>query len=76
MTSEDLRSQLERNPFQPIRVHLVSGKSLDVLTSGAAWMLKNAVMVLQDPRGGENSRYDILALRNIERIEQLAEGSV
>jgi len=75
MTSEDLKSQLERSPFQPLRRHLVSGKTVEVISSGSAWMLKNSVMVLQDPRGSENTRYDILATRNIERIEQLPEGN-
>jgi hypothetical protein len=32
-------------------------------------MLRNAVFVLQDPKIHE--RYDVIALRNIERLEQL-----
>ena len=71
MTSEDLRSELDKEPFLPLRLHLVSGKEVDVPAAGAAWMLQNAVMVLQDPSGVTTSHYDVVALRNIERIEQL-----
>jgi hypothetical protein len=71
MTNEDARSQLERDPFIPIRIHLVSGKTIDVTMPGAAWMLKNAVMVLHDPRGAVSALHDVIALRNIERLEQL-----
>ncbi len=73
MTSEDIRSELEKNPFVPLRFHLVSGKTIDVKVSYAAWMLQNAVMILQDPRIEREraGHYDIVSLRNIERIEQL-----
>jgi len=71
MTSEDVRSELERVPFLPIRLHLVSGKTIDVPASGTAWMLQNFVIVFQNPR--IHSRYNMLALRNIERIEQVPE---
>ena len=75
MTSEDLRSELEKAPFIPLRLHLVSGKTLDVRTSGAAHMLKNTVMVFQEPQDGQRKSelYDVIALRNIERVEQLPE---
>jgi hypothetical protein len=69
MTSEDIRAELERRPFVPFRLHLVSGKTIDVMDEGAAWMLQNAVMVFQDLRSHE--RYDLVALRNVERLEQL-----
>lgn len=74
MTSEDLRSELEKDPFTPLRVHLVSGHSVDVPNSGTAWMLRNALMIFQPPKnsGDPENRYDIIAIRNIERLEQLA----
>ena len=74
MTSEDVLSELEKVPFVPFRLHLVSGKEVDVTHAGAAWMLQNAVVVLQDLAVGSEERglYDVVALRNIERIEQLA----
>lgn len=68
MTSEDLKSELDKVPFKPLRIHLVSGKSVDVKRDGQAFMLQNAVMIIPDPAA---ERYDILALRNIERIERM-----
>ena len=76
MTSEDIRAELEKYPFRPIRLHLVSGKVVDVTITGAAWKMQNAIMVLQDPSGNITDRYDVVSLRNIERLEQLQEGDV
>ena len=74
MTSEDVRSELEKTEFIPLRLHLVSGKTVDVTVPEAAWMLQNALMVLQEqrPMRLRAGRYDMISLRNIERIEQLA----
>jgi hypothetical protein len=71
VTSEDVRSELERVPFLPVRLHLVSGKTIDVPASGTAWMVRNSVMIFQNPQ--IHARYNMVALRNIEQIEQLPE---
>jgi len=31
MTAEDLRQELEKRPFIPLRLHLASGKPVDIL---------------------------------------------
>lgn len=71
MTSEDLRAELEREPFSPIELHLVSGKSVPIPTPGTAFLLQNSVMVLRGKQPGKVSveGYDVISLRNIERIE-------
>jgi hypothetical protein len=73
MTYEDLAAELEKDPFVELRLHLVSGNSVDISQPGDAWMLRNAVMILhgidRDPE--QIGRYDVVALYNIERIEQL-----
>jgi hypothetical protein len=47
---------------------MVSGSTIDVSDVNAAAMLQNAIMIFQArPRIG----YDLVALRNIERLEQL-----
>jgi hypothetical protein len=75
MTSQDFRSELEKQPFVPLRIHLVSGREVDVLWPNAAWMLQNAVLVFHIP-GNTAAGYDVIALRNIERLEQIgAAGS-
>ena len=71
MTSEDVRSELERDPFVPLRLHLVSGKVVEVNTVRSAWLLQHSLLVLHsrtDP--SIEPGYDILALRNIERLER------
>ena len=73
MTSNDLETELARDPFIPLKLHLVSGKTLDIATARAAWLMQNALLVFQNVRPGRArvDRYDVIALRNIERIEQL-----
>jgi hypothetical protein len=71
VTSEDLRGELDREPFVPLRIHMVSGKTLDVPRHSAAMILRNALMVLEPLTPGIEGRYDLVALRNIERVEQI-----
>jgi hypothetical protein len=72
MTPEDIRSELEKLPFIPFRLHLVSGSFVDVTMPKSAEMLKNSILVFHSDRGpSEETLYDVIALRNIERLEQL-----
>lgn len=72
MTSEDIRFEIEHQPFIPFRLHLVSGKILDVTATATVAMLQNAVIILGRAVGAENEGdYNIISLRNIERIERL-----
>ena len=72
MTSEDIRSELEREPFRAFRLHMVSGKTLDVLNPASATLLQNAMLILKRPATtGDDAGYDMIAFRNVERIEQL-----
>ena len=75
MTSEDVRAELERVDFIPFRVHLVSGKTVDVTSPSAGWMLQNALFVFRKAPRGADAGYDVISLRNIERLEQLLPGS-
>ena len=76
MTEEELIAELEKEPFQPFRIHLVSGKVLDVLTPNVAHPLLNSLLVLRNPTLGTRKAegYDVIAYENIERIEQLFMG--
>ena len=73
MTSKDIEAELERDPFIPIRIHLVSGKTIDVPAANVAFPMQNALLVLQRRQPGRVrlDGYDVLSFRNIERIEQL-----
>ncbi len=71
MTSKDLEAELSREPFIPLRLHLVSGKTVSIPSSGTAWLLQNALLVFQNVRNHIRvGSYDVIAFRNIERIEQ------
>jgi hypothetical protein len=72
MTSKDIEAELQKDPFVPLRIHLVSGKVVEVPVPGAAWLLQNAVLVFQKAKAGSwrVGGYDVIAFRNIERIEQ------
>ena len=76
MTEEDVVVELERDPFHPFRLHLVSGKVLDVLGPQTAHPLSNALLVLRNPIVGTSRAegYDVIAYYNIERIERLHLG--
>jgi hypothetical protein len=51
---------------------MVSGKTVEIRISDEAWMLEYCVMILQRrQRPGDDTGYDVIALRNIERIEQI-----
>ena len=76
MTEEDIAAELDRVPFRPFRIHLVSGKVLDVLGLNTAHPLTNSLLVLRNPTLGTSKAegYDVIAYENIERIEQLDIG--
>ena len=72
MTSEDVRSELEHDPFLPFRLHLVSGKTIDVHAADRGWMLQNAILIVgRGALGDSEGLYHVVALRNIEMIERL-----
>ncbi len=76
MTAEDLRSELDKTPFIPFRLHLVSGRTIDVLSDWKAFMLHRSLLVLHDPgRAAGDVGYNVVALRNIEMLEQLLLGA-
>ena len=74
MTSEDIKSELEREPFRPFRLHLVSGKEFVVHSPNDAHMLQDAVIVFErrNPKSELHDKYHTLDLMNIEAIEILA----
>lgn len=72
MTSEDVRAELDKRPFRPFRIHLVSGKEVEVKLHSAAFMMQNSILVFHDVLNvSDDVGYDMIALRNIERVEQL-----
>jgi hypothetical protein len=77
MSPEDVRQELEREPFVPLRLHLSSGQTMDIPFPGTAWVRQNTLLIVH-PLARNSAAiggYDVIALRLIERIEQLAESS-
>jgi hypothetical protein len=70
VTREDVEAELEQVPFIPFRLHLVSGKTLDVMNGGEGWMLQRSILVTRARQKREAS-YDVVSLIMIERIERL-----
>lgn len=70
MTRSEVQAELDLDPFAPFRMHLASGKTLDVYHSNEGWMLKNSILVTRRRKNGKHS-YDVVSLYNIERIERL-----
>ena len=77
MTTEDLRQELERDPFVPLRLHLSSGNTIDVEHANSAFVRQNTVLIVHRlaPGSAAIGNYDVVALRLIERIEQIDENS-
>ncbi len=72
MTSQELRQELERQPFIPLRLHLASGQRMDIPSQGTAWVQQNTLLIVHPLAPGRRRyrQYDVIALRLIERIEQ------
>ena len=74
MTTEDVRQELDREPWVPLRLHVSSGKTIDIEYSNSAFTRQNTLLVVHrvSSMTHEIGTYDVIALRLIERIEQLA----
>ena len=77
MTTEDVRQELDREPFVPLRLHLFSGDVIEIPYPNTAWIGQNTLLIVHPLRRGthEIGTYDVVALRLIERIEQIAEST-
>jgi len=73
MTSENVRQEIERHPFVPVRLHLASGKEIDIHDSAGVWFQRNALLLTDRiPAGSDEvGRYEVVAFDLIERIEQI-----
>jgi hypothetical protein len=77
MTTEDIKQEIDREPFIPLRLYLASGQIMDIKFPHTVWVRQNTLLVVHPLRKGthEIGNYDVVALRLIERIEQVAEPS-
>ena len=77
MIFKEIQSKLEKEPFAPLRLKLVSGKTVRVSTPNSAFLLPNALLIIRGKRPGKAmvEGYDVIALRNIENIESSGQAS-
>jgi hypothetical protein len=75
MTTEGITQEIDRQPFIPFRLYLSSGQTIDVLYPNTAWVRQNTVLIVHPLERGASriGNYDVIALRLIERIEQMIE---
>ena len=73
MTTEDVKQELDRQPFVPLRLHLSSRQTIDLRHPHTGWVRQNTLLVVHPLEAGTHAigHYDVIALRLIERIEQL-----
>lgn len=72
MTSEGVIQELERDPFIPLRLHLSSGKTIDVPYPNTAWIRQNTIVIVHPLARNTVAigNYDVIALRLIEQIHE------
>ena len=77
MTTEDLKQELQREPFIPLRLHLASGQKIFIEYPHTAWVQQNALLIVHPiaPKSPQIGNYDVVSLRLIERIEQVQGGA-
>ena len=77
MTPEDVNQELDREQFVPLRLHLSSEQKIEIEYPNSAFVRQNTLLMVHRlaPRTHAIGNYDVVALRLIERIEQVGNGS-
>ena len=77
MTTEDVKQEIERDPFIPLKLHLASGQKIAIEYPNSSFVRQNTLLVVHRLEHGtaEIGNYDVIALRLIERIEQVSKSS-
>ncbi len=75
MTTDAYRNLLRRQPFQPFRLVMSSGKSYEVRHPEMAMVLKNDILIGVNIQDGEPSEFDICPLFHVASVEPIVPGS-
>lgn len=72
MQKEDVRAEISRDPFVPLRLHLSTGKTFDIPFREVARMLPYGLLVFIGKKEGTHSSegFDRFSFDQILRIEQ------
>lgn len=70
-------SQLERDPFIPLRLHLSDGRTVDILNPDLAIVARLALYIFRTDRLHRHlaEDYDLISLRHIVSVELLEPAS-
>jgi hypothetical protein len=71
MRPEEVDSLLQRDPFQPIRIHLTDGRSHDIVDAGTAHVGNDTVVLGIYDTGMRFPRWWLLSLSQITELEPL-----
>ncbi len=71
MNPETLATELEREPFIPLRLHLSDGRTVDILNSGLCYIARLALYIFRvgRPRAALAEDVSVISLRHIVSIE-------
>lgn len=74
MLSQEIRSELSRDPFVPLRLYVSGGRKLEVPFKGVATVVHGGVLVMKGVKEGSRraTGYEVVGFDRIERIEQRA----
>ena len=75
MAPDDIRAKLDRQPFQPMRIHVSDGPSYDILRTSHAFVTRMELIIGIDPDTNDLPRRSIYVdPRHVTRIEPLLNG--
>jgi hypothetical protein len=76
VTTEDVKQELDRNPFAPLQLHLSNGAKVLIEHANSAFVRQNTLLVVH--RLAANTAairdYDVIVLRLIERITTMSDA--
>lgn len=71
MRPEEIDTLLQREPFQPIRLHLSNGRSHDIIDAGTTHVGNDTVVIGVYDAGTRFPRWRLLSLAKITEVEPL-----
>jgi len=76
MSKDEIKAELGRDPFIPLRLHLKNGKRISVPFREVAHVLKHDILVLKGLKQGTHQAKGYLTFDfdDVVRIEQLGRG--
>ena len=72
MNPETLASELDREPFIPLRIHLADGRHIDILNPGLCFIMRLSLYIFAArPRSVLAEDVQVMSLRAIVSVETI-----